>query len=141
MDSGGTKTGSDELKAVFETHLAEAGQMLVLLDRVLSPTYIQRAWCIFECYVCIEQEFSMNIILSESAEADFTDALNKRFLQQVRESLNALDVRRATASCTADEDLIKKLILNSIGFDTLNETVKARLAERLVGIVAELFVS
>ena len=30
---------------------------------------------------------------------------------------------------------------NSIGFDTLNETVKDRLAERLVGIVAELFVS
>jgi len=141
MDSGGTKTGSDELKAVFETHLAEAGQMLVLLDRVLSPTYIQRAWCIFECYVCIEQEFSMNIILSESAEADFTDALNKRFLQQARESLNALDVRRATASCTADEDLIKRLILNSIGFDTLNQTVRARLAERLIGIVAELFVS
>ena len=27
MDSGGTKTGSNELKAVFETHLAEAGQM------------------------------------------------------------------------------------------------------------------
>ena len=26
MDEG-TKTGSDELKAVFETHLAEAGQM------------------------------------------------------------------------------------------------------------------
>jgi hypothetical protein len=27
MDSGSTKTGSDELKSVFETHLAEAGQM------------------------------------------------------------------------------------------------------------------
>eukprot|EP00435_Cladocopium_sp_Y103_P053768 s259_g17.t1 len=124
MDSGSTKTGSDELKSVFETHLAEAGCVsefqcllnsfgqLVLLDKFLSPIYIQRAWCIFECYVCIEQEFSMSIILSESAEAKFTDALSSSFLRQVRESLNTLDVRGAKASCTADEDLIKKLILN-----------------------------
>lgn len=44
----------------------------------------------------------------------------------------------AEASCTADEDLIKKLILNSIGFDTLNQTVRARLVERLMAIVADL---
>eukprot|EP00435_Cladocopium_sp_Y103_P036393 s1995_g9.t1 len=92
MDEG-SKTGSDELKAVFETHLAEAGQMLVLLDKVLSPIYIQRAWCIFECYVCIEQEFSMTIILSESAEANFKRALNYNYLHEVRAGLGALDVR------------------------------------------------
>lgn len=80
----------------------------------------------------------MSIILSESAEASFTDALSSSFLRQVRESLNTLDVRGAKASCTADEDLIKKLILNSIGFDTLNQTVRARLVERLMAIVADL---
>eukprot|EP00435_Cladocopium_sp_Y103_P056529 s259_g19.t1 len=32
MDSGSTKTGSDELKSVFETHLAEAGLALVLVS-------------------------------------------------------------------------------------------------------------
>lgn len=47
-----------------------------------------------------------------AAEASFTDALSSSFLRQVRESLNTLDVRGAKASCTADEDLIKKLILN-----------------------------
>ena len=29
-----TQTGADELKSVFESHLVEAGRMLVLLDTI-----------------------------------------------------------------------------------------------------------
>ena len=63
-----TQTGSDELKTVFESHLAEAGRMLLLLDSFLQPAYIKRAWCIFEAYVCIDNNFPMTIILPERAE-------------------------------------------------------------------------
>lgn len=63
--------------------------------------------------------------------------MSHSYLQDVRAGLGALDVRGAKATSTADEDLIKRLILNSIGFDKLNQTVRARLVERLVGIVGE----
>ncbi|CAL1138098.1 unnamed protein product [Cladocopium goreaui] len=79
----------------------------------------------------------MTMILSESAEANFKHALSYDYLQEVRAGLGGLDVRGAKATSTADEDLIKRLILNSIGFDKLNQTVRARLVERLMGIVGE----
>ena len=45
------------------------------------------------------------------AEANFKHALSYDYLQEVRSGLGALDVRGAKASSTADEDLIKRLIL------------------------------
>ena len=70
-----TQTGSDELKTVFESHLAEAGQMLLLLDSFVNPAYIKRAWYIFEAYVCIDNNFPMTIILPERAESTSPAAL------------------------------------------------------------------
>ena len=70
-----TQTGSDELKTVFESHLAEAGRMLLLLDSFVNPAYIKRAWCIFEAYVCIDNNFPMTIILPERAESTSSAAL------------------------------------------------------------------
>eukprot|EP00435_Cladocopium_sp_Y103_P048372 s939_g14.t1 len=70
-----TQTGSDELKEIFESHLVEAGRMLVLLDTIVQPTYVTRAWCIFESYVCIAQEIPMNIILPNTAETFFREAM------------------------------------------------------------------
>ena len=35
-----TQTGSDELKEIFESHLVEAGRMLVLLDTIVSGAYV-----------------------------------------------------------------------------------------------------
>ena len=34
--------GSDELKEIFESHLVEAGRMLVLLDTIVSGAYLMR---------------------------------------------------------------------------------------------------
>ena len=34
-----TQTGSDDLKEIFESHLVEAGHMLVLLDTIVSGAY------------------------------------------------------------------------------------------------------
>ena len=35
-----TQTGSDELREIFESHLVEAGHMLVLLDTIVSGPYL-----------------------------------------------------------------------------------------------------
>ena len=35
-----TQTGSDELRDIFESHLVEAGHMLVLLDTIVSGAYL-----------------------------------------------------------------------------------------------------
>ena len=34
-----TQTGSEDLKSIFESHLVEAGQMLVLLETIEPESY------------------------------------------------------------------------------------------------------
>ena len=76
MLESGTRTGSDELKAVFETHLGATGRMLLMLDSFVQPKYISRAWCIFESFVCVDKKFAMSIILPESSGAKFKQTLD-----------------------------------------------------------------
>ncbi|CAE7475836.1 Caln1 [Symbiodinium natans] len=105
MLESGTQTGSDELKAVFESHLGEAGRMLLMLDSFVDPKYITRAWCIFESFVCIDKKFAMTIILPESSGAKFKQTLDSAGgFSKLQEAFEAMDVRYAEASSKADED-------------------------------------
>ena len=126
-------TGADELKSVFESHLVQAGHMLILMDSFLQPAYITRAWCIFESFVCLKNRLPMTIILPEQEEMSFKKIMDTsggpRRLQQVMEDL---DVRYAEASQKSDEDMIKLLILRSTGFDAVNEAVKEGLLDQLL---------
>jgi len=133
-----SQTGADELKSVFEAHLVEAGHMLVLLDTIEQPAYAKRAWCIFESYVCIEQQLPMTIILPSSAESFFKETVESGGIGVLRNAVNSLDVRDAKASAPADEDLIKRLILNTIGFDRVNAAVKLRLRQQLINLFDQL---
>eukprot|EP00434_Breviolum_minutum_P020958 symbB.v1.2.018488.t1/scaffold1477.1/size133841/2 len=133
-----TQTGADELKSVFESHLVEAGHMLVLLDTIEQPAYAKRAWCIFESYVCIEQQLPMTIILPSSAESFFKETVESGGIGVLRNAVNSLDVRDAKASAPADEDLIKRLILTTIGFDRVNAAVKLRLRQQLINLFDQL---
>jgi len=133
-----SQTGADELKSVFEAHLVEAGHMLVLLDTIEQPAYAKRAWCIFESYVCIEQQLPMTIILPSSAESFFKETVESGGIGVLRNAVNSLDVRDAKASAPADEDLIKRLILNTIGFDRVNAAVKLRLRRQLMNLFDQL---
>lgn len=120
-----TQTGSDVLKGVFEDHLVEAGRMLLLMDTFVEPVYITRAWCIFESFVCIDKKLPMTIILPESAEVSFSETLNSTCgFTKLQKSFEEMDVRYAEASNKADQDMIRKLILTTTGYDVVNEAVK-----------------
>lgn len=125
-------TGSDDLKEIFESHLVQAGQMLVMLDSFLDPCYITRAWCIFECYVCIHRALPMTVILPESAEESFSGILDSGLgLGSVRRAFSQIDLKNATASYKADEDRIKDIIAGTIGFAAVNSVVKDCLMDWL----------
>jgi len=116
--------------------------MLVLLDTIEQPAYAKRAWCIFESYVGIEQQLPMTIILPSSAESFFKETVESGpgGMGVLRNAVNSLDVRDAKASSPADEDLIKRLILTTIGFDRVNEAVKFRLRQQLTDLFNQLLI-
>eukprot|EP00913_Durusdinium_trenchii_P020043 g18839.t1 len=132
------QTPSEDLRGIFESHLVEAGRMLVLLDTVLEPTYVTRAWCIFESYVSIAQDIPMEIILPRTAENFFQETMRCGGIDLLTQGVHELDVRRAKAGSLADEDLIKRIILNTTGFDVVNHAVRSRLVDQLTVLFREL---
>ena len=123
----GSQTGSDELQDIFESHLASAGHMLVILDSFMHPHYFSRAWCLFETFVCIEQDFPRTILLPSGQLEEFRQVMETTGPSLVREKIHQIDLRRASASVQADEDTIKRMVYNSCGFDTLNHAVQREL--------------
>jgi len=126
-----TQAGSDSLQGIFEEHLALSGRMLLLLNSYAEPTYITRAWCIFECYVAVTTGIPITVILPATAEASFQQVVGSR-LHEVRDTFRQLDAQRAVASYQADEDTIKDIIRNSDGgFEAINGVVKGQLLQWL----------
>lgn len=113
--------------------------MLVLLETIERPVYITRAWCIFESYVCIARDIPMSIILPETAENFFRETVQTGEIRMLTKAVDALNVRDAKASSEADEDLIKKIILNDIGFDRVNNAVRTKLVDSFLELFRDLF--
>ncbi|CAE7408739.1 rngB, partial [Symbiodinium pilosum] len=112
---------------VFETHLANAGQMLVILDDYLQPHYFTRAWCLFETYVCIEQGFPRSILLPGRQMAAFSSMMETRGAAPLRQRIHNIDLSQAQASVEADEIRIKSLVQSGCGFDVVNHVVQEEL--------------
>lgn len=74
-----------------------------------------------------------------SASFATTNIVSCKRLRELTQAVASLDVRDAKAHQRADEDLIKKLILNDIGFDAVNHAVRSRLVEEFKSLFGELF--
>ncbi|CAE7032449.1 rngB [Symbiodinium natans] len=120
-------TGSAELQTVFEAHLAAAGQMVVILDSFLQPHYYSRAWCLFETYVCIQQGYPRRILLPSRELEAFKETIETSGPAPIRQRIQGIDLRRAEASVKADDDVIKSMISNTCGFDTVNQVVRREI--------------
>ena len=120
-------TGSEELKSIFESHLSSAGRMLVILNSFFEPAYFSRAWCLFETFVCIEQEFPRTILLPSRQREEFRHVLETQGYAPIRDRIQQIDLRRAEASVKADEDTIKLMVLGSCGFDVVNQVVQREI--------------
>ncbi|CAE7358104.1 rngB [Symbiodinium sp. KB8] len=132
----GSMSGSAELQTIFESHLASAGQMLVILDTFLEPVYYSRAWCLFETYVCIEQGFPRDILLPSRELQAFKDMMRNGEAEPMRRKIRQIDLRRAEATVKADEDRIKLMIFTSCGFDAVNRVVQTEIQKWILNAFA-----
>ncbi|CAE7260102.1 ACBP4, partial [Symbiodinium necroappetens] len=132
----GSMSGSAELQTIFESHLASAGKMLVILDTFLEPLYYSRAWCLFETYVCIEQGFPRDILLPSRELEAFKDMMRNGEAEPMRRKIRQIDLRRAEATVKADEDRIKLMIFTSCGFDAVNRVVQTEIQKWILNAFA-----
>jgi hypothetical protein len=133
-----SQRGSDNLDMVFETRLKGCGRVLALLDDWKTPVYCTRIWTIYEQFMAAELEIHVEVILPPAAEESLLTTLmsGARGIEEVTVELSrSVRSKDAVASVVEDEQKVKQLIANSVGFDTVDQKV----IERLVKWVAEQF--
>jgi hypothetical protein len=68
----------EELAAEFGPRVQSIGRVLPMLEPWRNPSYLSRAWCLFEMYTAIGEhgKVKVDIILTEEQHADFAKAMS-----------------------------------------------------------------
>jgi len=124
-------TGSDNLKTVFEGNLRRIGRVITILDTWKNPTLLERIWPVFEQFAAIEIGLPVDVILPPDAAATLLEEIErgKEGLLCVREHLSNVHSETAKATFSSDEEAVKQLIRESVGFDAVDQGIKAFLIE------------
>merc|ERR1712046_118446 len=101
--------------------------MIAMLDTWDNPVYVTRVWTMFEQYTAQELGIPIEMIMSPSQNKGFEEQLDlgRSGLKKVMDSLMNIDVEKAQATAINDERKVKKTIRTTVGFDAVNEKVKA----------------
>merc|ERR1719498_1343991 len=73
----------------------------------------------------------MDVALPDSCKSEFSKQLRGGGFRDVAKSLLAIDAEKASATFKLDEDRIKNLVRQTVGFDAVNEAVKSSLVNWL----------
>ena len=131
-------TGSADLEQVFEVNLKRIGRMVAILDAWQQPVYLSRVWTVFEQFVASKLEIPVQFVMPESSALSLQQTIRRgdAGIEQISESLSAVDSQQAKAWCKEDEIKVKSLIQESVGFAHVNRHV-SRVMLNWVGEVVE----
>ena len=120
-------TGSADLEQVFEVNLKRIGRMVAILDAWHQPVYLSRVWTVFEQFVASKLDIPVQFVMPESSALSLQQTIRRgdAGIEQITESLSAVDSQKAKAWCQEDEIKVKTLIQESVGFSHVNQHVTA----------------
>ncbi|CAK9018923.1 unnamed protein product [Durusdinium trenchii] len=113
-----SSNGSDNLEDVFESNLKRIGRMVAILDTWDQPVYLSRVWTVYEQFVASTLQIEVQFVLPKDA----TDHLQRQIacgskgIDEVIKSLSQVNSEKAEAWMKADENKVKSLIQDSVGF-------------------------
>jgi len=108
----------DLLCSPFAKALRHAPKLMVTLDEELKVP--ERSWCAFE----LEKASQWGI-------PTFMWPYHLTNIKELEDRVMNLDVRRATATCKADQERIHREIQEGVGYDAMNTRLRAFLCDRL----------
>jgi len=108
----------DLLCSPFAKALRHAPKLMVTLDEELKVP--ERSWCAFE----LEKASQWGI-------PTFMWPYHLTNIKELEDRVMNLDVRRATATCKADQERIHREIQEGVGYDAMNMRLRAFLCDRL----------
>jgi GTPase SAR1 family protein len=115
--------------SVFLGAVGDIGRVLMIippLEHHLPAWYtVRRAWCVFELLACVLNDCELEMVMPKTMRSRLTGVK----YTELMESLSQLDCRESVASIPEDRDRIFGLIRRTIGFDQLNDQMKAKAKE------------
>jgi len=123
--------GSENLEEIFKSRLSDIGQMVAVMDQWQDSVYIERIWTIYEQYVATNLGIPMTFTLPKKPSESLLAQLDKgkAGMMDVIQAISKVDAENAKASVQEDEDYVKGIIRNTIGFDKVNRQVKKSISQ------------
>ena len=117
--------GSSDLEQVFETNLTRIGKMVALLDSWHEPVYLSRVWTVYEQFVASKLQIPVTFIMPEDSAISLRETVEhwKTGIAQITGSLRAVDAEHAKAWKPEDEEKVKSLIRQTVGFEQVHQHV------------------
>merc|ERR1712217_655113 len=127
-----SKSGADDLGAIFEQRLCSIGEVLIMLDGWHNPHYITRIWCIYETSVAVDLKLPATVICPRHSATSLIKEFQKGHIIALRAGLTKVDVQNAEASVAKDREFVKQKIASSVGFQAVNKAVVEFLTRWMV---------
>ena len=130
-------TGSADLEHVFETNLKRIGRMVAILDSWQQPVYLSRVWTVFEQFVASKLDIPVQFAMPKTSASSLQQTIRHgdSGIEEITQSLTAVDSEQAKAWCKEDETKVKALIQQSVGFAHVNQHVAKVMLEWVGGVV------
>jgi len=120
-----SSNGSDDLEHTFEANLERIGKVVALVDTWVDPVYLQRIWTIFEQFTAIKLGIDVTMILPPDAVSELMKQIERGRdgILLVKDHLSRVDSEHARASMADDEARVKKRIVESVGFGSVDKGI------------------
>ena len=126
--------------STFKDGIASIGIVLQVMTPWDDPAPLKRAWCLWETFCALEMAESKGtqlvIRLPPNQRQAFLEGISEDF-DVVTDALVRIQARRAEAFKPEDRDNIFRAIVESVGFDKVNEKVKNQLREWYLAMAVE----
>ena len=133
-----TTAGSADLEEVFEANLRRIGRMVAILDTWDRPIYLSRVWTVYEQFVASTLQVPVSFVMPPSStdQLRLQLSLGSTGIDHITRSISSVDSERAEAWKAEDEQKVKSLIQQTVGFQHVNSHV-AEVMSRWIGDVMQ----
>jgi len=124
-------THDNYLKDTYTEYIIAIKNVMMVLSTWKDPIALKRAWCVYELFICNQTDGHFDVAFPGREVTDvinfacsISSSSSLSSLQHQKEDIFCIDTASSTAEDQSETELIHNEIKNSIGFKTLDMSVK-----------------
>lgn len=125
---------ADVLQENLTKSISTPGKVLLALDPWYEPVPFTRCWCLYEMYIAVKSGSEVVMHFSSEAEDHFFQSVQK-CEDEMRDSIERIDIKNAKASADKDRMMIMKLVDAEMGAAKFNIFIREQM-QSLLKLVA-----